>query len=68
MYPIYVIFIRIVFLINLCNSKVYGACRHKTRFHRHKKDYTNSTDDGSNSEKGLDGTDEESTYIISMTP
>ena len=40
-------------LIN-SNTEIYGACRHKTRFHRYHMDnstHTYSTDDGSIPEK-----------------
>jgi hypothetical protein len=41
-------------IINHCNE-IYGACRHKTRFHRFLKEHTNvkntSTDDGDKPEK-----------------
>jgi hypothetical protein len=41
-------------IINHCNE-IYGACRHKTRFHRFLKEHTNvkntSTDDGVKPEK-----------------
>jgi hypothetical protein len=41
-------------IINHCN-KIYGACRHKTRFHRFLKEHTNvkntSTDEGHKPEK-----------------
>jgi hypothetical protein len=40
--------------INNCNE-IYGACRHKTRFHRFLKEHTNvkntSTDEGNKPEK-----------------
>jgi hypothetical protein len=41
-------------IINNCNE-IYGACRHKTRFHRFLKEHTNvkntSTDEGNKPEK-----------------
>jgi hypothetical protein len=41
-------------IINHCNE-IYGACQHKTRFHRFLKEHTNakntSTDDGNKPEK-----------------
>ena len=37
-------------LINTC-GEIYGACRHKTRFHRYTMNNTTSTDDGVNPER-----------------
>jgi len=52
-------------LINSCNE-IYGACRHKTRFHRY-KNYTTSTDDGVTPERDHVSISESSTYENSIT-
>ena len=52
-------------LIKSCN-KIYGACRHKTRFHRY-KNYTTSTDDGVTPERDHVSISESSTYENSIT-
>ena len=38
------------------NSELYGACRHKTKFHRYTRNMPASTDEGDNPERVLGDT------------
>ena len=40
-------------LIN-SNNRLYGVCRHKSRFHRYTNTTNSNTDDGINPEKGIE--------------
>ena len=40
-------------LIN-SNNELYGACRHKSKFHRYTNTTNSNTDDGTNPEKGIE--------------
>jgi hypothetical protein len=53
-------------IINHCNE-IYGACRHKMRFHRFLKEHTNvkntSTDDGDKPEKVYKYDDQDGLHV-----